>query len=86
MLVEICLEKRIIDLGNDWDVENEYVEVELDFDDVASVMADYYNIDEDTACHIILDLDIDDSQIRALFEDELEEYARKKYYEELEDE
>ena len=86
MLVEICLEKRIIDLGNDWDVENEYVEVELDFDDVARVMANYYNIDEDTACHILLDLDIDDSQIRTLFEDELEEYAERKYYDELQDE
>lgn len=82
MLVEICLEKRIIDLGNDWDVENEYVEVELDIQDVVNIFAKYYKVDKITALKIVNDFELYDSDIlKDIFEEELEIYAREKYYE-----
>lgn len=82
MLVEICLEKRIIDLGNDWDVENEYVEVELDIQDIVNIFAKYYKVDKITALTIINDFELYDSEIlKDIFEEELEIYAREKYYE-----
>lgn len=86
MLVEICLEKRIIDLGNDWDVENEYVEVELDIQDIVNVFAKYYKVDKKTALKIVNDFELYDSEIlKDIFEEELEIYAREKYYKEMQD-
>ena len=86
MLVEICLEKRIIDLGNDWDVENEYVEVELDTQDIVNVFAKYYKVDKITALKIVNDFELYDSEIlKDIFEEELEIYAREKYYKEMQD-
>lgn len=86
MLVEICLEKRIIDLGNDWDVENEYVEVELDIQDIVNIFAKYYKVDKITAIQIVNDFELYDSEIlKDIFEEELEIYAREKYYKEMQD-
>ena len=40
MTIKVCIGEEIISLGdNDWDVENEYAEVELDTQDIVNVFA-----------------------------------------------
>ena len=83
MLVKVCIGEKIISLGdNDWDVENDYAEVELDIQDIVNVFAKYYKVDKITALKIVNDFELYDSDIlKDIFEEELEIYAKGKYYE-----
>lgn len=83
MTIKVCIGEKIISLGdNDWEVENEYAEVELDIQDIVNIFAKYYKVDKITALTIINDFELYDSEIlKDIFEEELEIYAREKYYE-----
>lgn len=83
MTIKVCIGEKIISLGdNDWDVENEYAEVELDTQDIVNVFAKYYKVDKITALKIVNGFELYDSEIlKDIFEEELEIYAREKYYE-----
>lgn len=83
MTIKVCIGEKIISLGdNDWDVENEYAEVELDIQDIVNIFAKCYKIDKATAIQIVNDFELYDSDIlKDIFEEELEIYAREKYYE-----
>lgn len=83
MTIKVCIGEEIISLGdNDWDVVNEYAEVELDIQDVVNIFAKYYKVDKATALKIVNDFELYESEIlKDIFEEELEIYAREKYYE-----
>ena len=83
MTIKVCIGEEIISLGDDdWDVENDYAEVELDTQDIVNVFAKCYKIDKATAIQIVNDFELYDSEIlKDIFEEELEIYAREKYYE-----
>lgn len=83
MTIKVCIGEKIISLGdNDWEVENEYAEVELDIQDIVNIFAKYYKVDKITALKIVNDFELYDSEIlKDIFEEELEIYAREKYYE-----
>lgn len=83
MLIKVCIGEEIISLGDDdWDVVNEYAEVELDIQDIVNIFAKYYKVDKATALKIVNDFELYDSGIlKDIFEEELEIYARGKYYE-----
>lgn len=83
MTIKVCIGEKIISLGdNDWEVENEYAEVELDIQDIVNIFAKCYKIDKATAIQIVNDFELYDSDIlKDIFEEELEICARGKYYE-----
>lgn len=83
MLIKVCIGEEIISLDdNDWDVINEYAEVELDIQDIVNIVAKCYKVDKITALKIVNDFELYDSDIlKDIFEEELEIYAREKYYE-----
>lgn len=83
MTIKVCIGEEIISLGDDdWDVVNEYAEVELDIQDIVNIFAKYYKVDKATALKIVNDFELYDSDIlKDIFEEELEIYAREKYYE-----
>ena len=64
---------------NEYDTEQ--VDVDLDVDDIANIIARYYKIDFKTAKSIAFDLELDESQaVREFFEYDLEDYARDKFF------
>ena len=71
MTIKVCIGEKIISLGdNDWDVENEYAEVELDTQDIVNVFAKYYKVDKITALKIVNDFELYDSEIlKDIFEE-----------------